>query len=258
MQDLAISAANLEIEPSFVFDRGLASLEIGSLEEVFKDLGRGSPAVAAVLKKLSIAIETGRGVQEAAESVVSQAAGVPYYNLSDYMERTWLREKRDDMVYAARVHKVKRSDHDRALHDHPWVNASVVLSGGYWEVRSGIFQACIEKNFYGRWAGPVELPASCDLIMSEVMALNELIKSRPASDLIEPQIGLLAEYGVRWLGPMDVVRRDAGSLHRLIVPFGTEAWSLFIMRPKIREWGFLGLDAWEHNIDYVEKFGKEA
>ena len=32
------------------------------------------------------------------------------------------------------LHNMKRSDHDRALHDHPWPFVSVVLRGGYWEV----------------------------------------------------------------------------------------------------------------------------
>jgi hypothetical protein len=32
------------------------------------------------------------------------------------------------------LHEILRSDDDRALHDHPWVNASIVLKGGYWEV----------------------------------------------------------------------------------------------------------------------------
>lgn len=31
------------------------------------------------------------------------------------------------------LHNVKRSDDDRALHDHPWANLSIVLLGGYYE-----------------------------------------------------------------------------------------------------------------------------
>ena len=33
------------------------------------------------------------------------------------------------------LHGFLRSDDDRALHDHPWVNASILLAGGYKEVR---------------------------------------------------------------------------------------------------------------------------
>lgn len=31
------------------------------------------------------------------------------------------------------LHNMKKSDYDRALHDHPWWNVSVVMRGGYWE-----------------------------------------------------------------------------------------------------------------------------
>lgn len=31
------------------------------------------------------------------------------------------------------LHRVLRSDDDRALHDHPWWNVSIVLWGGYYE-----------------------------------------------------------------------------------------------------------------------------
>lgn len=32
------------------------------------------------------------------------------------------------------VHKIIRSDDDRAMHDHPWFNVSIILSGEYCEV----------------------------------------------------------------------------------------------------------------------------
>lgn len=32
------------------------------------------------------------------------------------------------------LHNMVRDDEDRALHDHPWLNASVILRGGFWEV----------------------------------------------------------------------------------------------------------------------------
>lgn len=32
------------------------------------------------------------------------------------------------------VHRFRHDDEDRALHDHPWNNASIVLTCGYWEV----------------------------------------------------------------------------------------------------------------------------
>jgi hypothetical protein len=32
------------------------------------------------------------------------------------------------------LHNIRRSDEDRALHDHPWCNVSIVLRGGYVEI----------------------------------------------------------------------------------------------------------------------------
>jgi hypothetical protein len=32
------------------------------------------------------------------------------------------------------LHQILRSDDDRALHDHPWLNLSLILEGGYHEV----------------------------------------------------------------------------------------------------------------------------
>lgn len=32
------------------------------------------------------------------------------------------------------LHHILRSDDDRALHDHPWWNASIILNGGYREI----------------------------------------------------------------------------------------------------------------------------
>lgn len=31
------------------------------------------------------------------------------------------------------LHMIRRSDDDRALHDHPWWNCSIILAGGYFE-----------------------------------------------------------------------------------------------------------------------------
>jgi hypothetical protein len=43
------------------------------------------------------------------------------------------------------LHKIMRSDDDRALHDHPWNNSTLVLEGGYFEHL---------KDGYKEWRGP--------------------------------------------------------------------------------------------------------
>lgn len=41
------------------------------------------------------------------------------------------------------LHNIRRSDDDRALHDHPWYNVSIILKGGYWELTpEGKFYRC--------------------------------------------------------------------------------------------------------------------
>jgi len=48
------------------------------------------------------------------------------------IKRWWvIQRNRFGNVY---LHHILRSDDDRALHDHPWFNVSIVLRGGYLEV----------------------------------------------------------------------------------------------------------------------------
>lgn len=56
-----------------------------------------------------------------------QVIGTP----KPYLRRWWWRRSPRGNVY---LHQILRSDDDRALHDHPWWNVSIILSGGYIEV----------------------------------------------------------------------------------------------------------------------------
>lgn len=49
-----------------------------------------------------------------------------------YMLRWWIIPK--NPFFNIYLHNILRSDDDRALHDHPWFNCSIVLSGGFFEV----------------------------------------------------------------------------------------------------------------------------
>ncbi len=49
-----------------------------------------------------------------------------------YLER-WYLQPRSKVKQNVYLHHMRRGDMDRHLHDHPWDNVSVVLSGGYWE-----------------------------------------------------------------------------------------------------------------------------
>jgi hypothetical protein len=49
----------------------------------------------------------------------------------EYLRRWWVIPK--NQVCGAYLHEIRASDDDRALHDHPWANCSIVLRGRYVE-----------------------------------------------------------------------------------------------------------------------------
>lgn len=51
---------------------------------------------------------------------------------SPYLLRWWIIPR--NRWFNIYLHKIVRSDDDRALHDHPWWNCSIILKGGYQEV----------------------------------------------------------------------------------------------------------------------------
>lgn len=76
-----------------------------------------------------------------------------------YMGRWALFESR---WLSARVHHIASEDYDRAMHDHPWAFVSLVLSGGYVELRpmcpddpSWVRMGDLwRERWVGRWRGP--------------------------------------------------------------------------------------------------------
>jgi hypothetical protein len=109
-----------------------------------------------------------------------------------YMRRWWVVPRSEFCnVY---LHEILRSDDDRALHDHPWDNTSMLLSGSY-----------IEHT---------------------------------------PEGSFLREAG-------SVVTRKATDPHRLEIPAGGRAISLFLTGPKLREWGFHCPHGWVHWRDFT-------
>jgi hypothetical protein len=64
-----------------------------------------------------------------------------------YLRRWWLIPRNRYLnVY---LHEFLRSDDDRALHDHPWVNLSVLLRGVYWEWRETGIPDLVVCDTYG-------------------------------------------------------------------------------------------------------------
>lgn len=114
-----------------------------------------------------------------------------------YLRRWWLIPRNRFLnIY---LHEINKSDDDRALHDHPWHNVSVVLKGGYQEVTPD---------------------------------------------------------GVYTLRSRDIKCRSGSFLHRLVIPEGGQAVTLFITGPKYRDWGFAcekGWRPWQEFCDIKDK-----
>lgn len=112
------------------------------------------------------------------------------------------------------LHYIMRDDDDRALHDHPWWNVSIVLRGAYIEVMPD-FRAA--KTPYTR-----------------IEDLPTIAKRRGPGSI--------------------VFRRatDAHRLELPIENGGIRyVWSLFITGPRIREWGFHCWHGWRHYKQFV-------
>lgn len=72
-------------------------------------------------------------------------------------------------VFNVYLHEIRQSDDDRALHDHPWLNVSIVLSGRYTEVLP------IEQ------AQPSALDYSPHGVYRVVRAVGSVVVRRPSS-----------------------------------------------------------------------------
>lgn len=49
-----------------------------------------------------------------------------------YLKRWWLIPR--NRWFNIYLHEIRRDDDDRALHDHPWINCSILLKGAYREI----------------------------------------------------------------------------------------------------------------------------
>lgn len=109
----------------------------------------------------------------------------------------------------AYLHQIMRSDDERALHNHPWPNISILLRGSYDEV--------VPERPHGfqEWMTP---------------HVQHLHLQRHAGD---------------------IVCRRSGASHRLVIPDNKPVWSLFIVGPRIRQWGFWCQKGFVHWRDFV-------
>lgn len=82
-----------------------------------------------------------------------------------YLFRWWIIPR--NKFFNIYLHQFKRSDDARALHDHPWLNCSVILKGSYTEhtIKAGgvnyrrVFSAGDFKFRHAKYAHRIELHA---------------------------------------------------------------------------------------------------
>ena len=121
-----------------------------------------------------------------------------------YLRRWWVIPR--NRFFNIYLHQFLRSDTDEALHDHPWVNISILLKGEYVEVRP---------------------------IRKDLRPINGNLKGilrRP----FRPVFRLpSAAHRVLLFGEGSSIGPDP-------------VWSLFITGPVMREWGFHCPQGWRH------------
>jgi hypothetical protein len=96
------------------------------------------------------------------DAIIARARRTPYTHLAGYMERFWLirigqrggGESGPYPLIGARVHHILRSDSDRHFHDHPWPFLTIILRGGYWELRPELNADGYVYRVVERWHGP--------------------------------------------------------------------------------------------------------
>lgn len=114
------------------------------------------------------------------------------------------------------LHKMLRDDDDRALHDHPWSNVSIILRGGFVEVLPSV-QPGISPTL------DIDVPVAARSIYR--------VFRRPGSFTF----------------------RRATDSHRLELPKDGPgySWSLFITGAYQRRWGFHCPKGWRSYRDFV-------
>lgn len=114
------------------------------------------------------------------------------------------------------LHKIIRDDDDRAIHDHPWDNASIILRGQYNEVT-------LEHPWADRFV--------------TLQTVMERVGGRPLS-----AHGYPLRRHARTAG--SIVSRKAEAAHRLELIGGLPCWTLFVSGRRRRQWGFHTAGGW--------------
>ncbi len=131
-----------------------------------------------------------------------------------YLRRWWLIPRNRFLnIY---LHHIQRSDDDRALHDHPWWNCSILLRGAYNEITPESPRGQL------RYEG--------DIVFRRARAAHRLELDRHLIPIEFP----------------------TPSVKLADLP----CWTLFITGPRIREWGFHCPRGWVHWREFTSPTDK--
>lgn len=137
-----------------------------------------------------------------------------------YMRRWHLIPK--NRFFNIYLHQVRHSDDDRALHDHPWFNISILLKGQYIEVVPDF------SSIPSPYVRIFDLPTQRLL--------------RKAGSVVFRKPGAAHR--------LELLSDGAGRLK--------PTWSLFITGPKVRRWGYHCKQGWVWDKDYNSSDGSRV
>lgn len=143
-----------------------------------------------------------------------------------YMQRWWRIAR--NWALNCYFHIVRRSDDDRALHDHPWWSFSIVLDGGYFEHE--ILAGGIHRK---TWFGPGRMRFRWHGRKAHRLELKRV----GMSDLVR-------EIGHWPIGKTEELTLDGDGLIEL------PATTIFITGPVLRRWGFHHESGWVDAYDW--------
>lgn len=151
----------------------------------------------------------------------------PDRHVPAYMHRWWRIAR--NWAFNVYYHIVLRSDDDRALHDHPWFNFSIVLDGGYYE------HTIAEGGIHRReWCGP------------GTMKFRWHGKKAHRLELAHRRLGDMPMHeAAQMIGGNDLPL-VAGLDSRIELPVTT----IFITGPVLRRWGFHHESGWVDAYDW--------
>lgn len=135
----------------------------------------------------------------------------PDTSVAAYMDRWWRVPR--NWATNCYFHIVRRSDDDRALHDHPWWSFSIVLEGGYYE------HTIAEGGIHHReWFGPGRMKFRWTGRKAHRLELQTAVVHQPG-------------HGVPYLQE-------------------SPARTIFITGPVLRRWGFHDTRQWVDAYDW--------